>query len=105
MKNRWIWILALAVVFMAACNGKKSTPYEIVTDTEVDVDEYEFVEVPDTTPAEVAAWLQTVSMDSIERLLCRNKGKVVTPEGKTLQVFITDVLCCRPEDAMNYPFK
>ena len=105
MKNRWIWILALAVVFMAACNGKKSTPYEIVTDTEVDVDEYEFVEVPDTTPAEVAAWLQTVSMDSIERLLCRHKGKVVTPEGKTLQVFITNVLCCRPEDAMYYPFK
>ena len=105
MKNRWIWILAVAMVFIAACNGKKTTPYEIVTDTEIDEYEYEHVDVPDTTSAEVAAWLQTVSMDSIERILCRHGGKVVTPDGKTMHVFITDVLSSRPEDAMNYPFK
>ena len=67
--------------------------------------EDEHVDVPEATPAEVTAWLQSVSMDSIERTLCRHGGKVVTPEGKALHVFITDVLKSRPEDAMNYPFK
>ena len=61
MKAKWIGLIMVAMVFIAACNGKKTTPYEIVTDTEIDEYEYEHVDVPDTTSAEVAAWLQTVS--------------------------------------------
>ena len=94
--------VALAVV---ACNGKQEPVVEEPLDTVEEENEYERVEVPETTSAEVAAWLKTVSMDSIERLLCRHKGKVVTPEGQSLRVFITDVLRCRPDDAMDYPFK
>ena len=94
--------VALAVV---ACNGKQEPAVEEPLDTVEEEYEDEHVDVPEATPAEVTAWLQTVSMDSIERLLCRHGGKVVTPEGKTLHVFITDVLSSRPEDAMNYPFK
>ena len=94
--------VALAVV---ACNGKQEPVVEEPLDTVEEEYECERVEVPETTSAEVAAWLKTVSMDSIERLLCRHKGKVVTPEGQSLRVFITDVLRCRPDDAMDYPFK
>lgn len=94
--------IALAVV---ACNGKQEPVVEEPLDTVEEEYEDEHVDVPEATPAEVTAWLQSVSMDSIERTLCRHGGKVVTPEGKALHVFITDVLKSRPEDAMNYPFK
>ena len=93
------------VLAVVACNGKHEPVVEEPLDTVEEEYEDEYVDVPEATPAEVTAWLQTVSMDSIERLLCRHGGKVVTPEGKTLHVFITDVLSSRPEDAMNYPFK
>lgn len=104
LKVKW-FLLMVAALCIAACQGKPTPATEEPVDTTEEEYEYEEIEVPDTTPAEVAAWLQTVSMDSIERLLCRHGGKVVTPEGKTLHVFITDVLSSRPEDAMNYPFK
>ena len=109
MKEKWIYAVIAWVVCMTACQGKKAPEQEAPVDTVIEIveegNEYERVEVPNSTSAEVAAWLQTISMDSIERLLCRHNGKVVTPDGKTLHVFITDVLSSRPEDAMNYPFK
>ena len=101
----WICAVALAVMCMAACQGKKTPVPEEVADTVDEEYEYERAEVPDATSPEVEAWLQTVSMDSIERLLCCHNGRVVTPEGETLYVFITDVLSCRPADAMDFPFK
>ena len=101
----WKCAVVAAVICLAACQGKTTTIVEEAADTVEEEYEDEHVDVPEATPAEVTAWLQTVSMDSIERLLCRHGGKVVTPEGKTLHVFITDVLSSRPEDAMNYPFK
>lgn len=93
------------VLAVVACNGKHEPVVEEPLDTVEEEYEDEYVDVPEATPAEVTAWLQSISMDSIERTLCRHGGKVVTPEGKALHVFITDVLKSRPEDAMNYPFK
>ena len=105
---KYAYIIVLALI-MTACHEKKAPEIETTVDTVIKVDEendeYEYDEVKDTTSAQVAAWLQTVSMDSIERLLCRHDGKVVTPDGQKLHVFITDVLSCLPEKAMDYPFK
>lgn len=93
-------IALLAAATLAACHGKSTSD----TDT-LDPDDswlYEYSEAPDTTPAAVDAWLHTVSLDSIERLLCRHNGDILI-DGTNQRVYFKDVLRCR-EDAMKYPF-
>ena len=72
---KYAYIIVLALI-MTACHEKKAPEIETTVDTVIKVDEendeYEYDEVKDTTSAHVAAWLQAVSMDSIERLLCRH---------------------------------
>ena len=104
-----MYIIMAAAVCMTACHKKKTPEQSSEADTIIEIvdeeDDYGYADVTDTTADDVAAWLKTVSMDSVERLLCRHGGNVAIPDGRTLHVNITDVLRCIPDKAMDYPFK
>lgn len=104
-----MYILLAAAVCVTACHKKKAPEQSSEADTVIKIvdegDDFGYADVTDTTAADVEAWLKTVSMDSVESLLCRHGGNVATPDGRTLHVNITDLLRCCPDEAMDYPFK
>lgn len=95
-------IAILALCLSVACNHNQES---VASDTLSDGDSlFEYYEQTDTTSAEVAAWLERVSIDSAERLISRHDGMVVL-DGKKHKVWIRDILRCCPQEAMEYPFK
>lgn len=94
-------IAIFAVCLTVACSHNPESKASV---TESNNDSlYEYYEMTDTTSAEVAAWLERVSIDSAERLLSRHDGLVVLGDRKH-KVWLRDILRCCPQKAMEYPF-
>lgn len=100
MNIKQIFIMTLLMLScLTACGNKKQATANDDDFSWTD----RYIDASDSTSPEVAAWLQTVSMDSIEHLLCRHNGEVTIGDS-TQQIYLSDVLRCR-QDAMKYSFK
>ena len=86
----------LAAFLLVSC-GTKKPPVDEDYDYLYEYDEHH------ETSLEVAEWLQRITIDSAERVLCRHNGQVQLGDS-TFTVWLVDVLRCCPDKAMDYPF-
>ena len=95
-----ISVLLMVILLPVSCKMKPQDVNSVQEDNDY---LYEYDEHYETTP-EVAAWLQRIPIDSAEHQLCRHKGQIQLGDS-TFTVWLSDVLRCCPDMAMNYPFE